>query len=123
MDSLNKDEIELIAMELDDLSLLNFCIATKAAKRFCSNDMFWFRRTIKKYGKVQKRENESWKNYYMRKTFREGQGLNQTLYDAARAGDREEIVRLVEMGADPEYGVDGALFVQNQDLADFIRKL
>jgi len=122
MEMLNKDEIYLVAMKLDDHSLLNFCASSKKGKELCENDNFWKARTMQKYGNVPKRTNETWKNFYMRKTRQVGQELDQSLYDAARQGKMVEVVRLLNLGADSQYGLDGALFTQNQELAEFIRK-
>jgi len=120
---MNKDMFFSIAMKLDDLSLLNLCKSGRQGAELCKNEYFWNRRTIEKFGPSQKRDEETWKNYYMRKVSIRGQEYNQALYDAARLGDKQEISKLIQLGADRQYGLDGALYVDNQELVDFIRKL
>ena len=122
MNLLNKDEIFSIGMQMDDLSLLNFCKSGKQGAELCKNEYFWARRTVEKFGPSQKRDEETWKNYYMRKVFRRGQEYNQDLYDAARLGDKQEVSRLIQLGADRQYGLDGALYAENKELIEYIRK-
>lgn len=123
MNILNKDELYLIGMQMDDKTLLNFCKSGSQGKKLCGNESFWRARTIKKYGPSQKRDQETWKNYYMRKVFRRAQAYNQELYDASRRGDKEEVSRLIQLGADPQYALDGALYVDNQELVEFIKNI
>ena len=119
----NIDVLFSIAMEMDDLSLLNLCKSGRQGAKLCKNEYFWKARTTKKFGPSQKRDEETWKNFYMRKVSRRAQEYNQALYDAARLGDKQEVSRLFQLGADRQYGLDGALYVNDQELVDFIRKL
>jgi len=123
MNVLNKDVLFSIAMRMDDLTLLNFCQTGKEGIKLCKNEYFWKERTIENFGPSKKRKEETWKNYYMRKTRRIGEEYNQALYDAARLGDKQEVSRLIQLGADRQYGLDGALYTKNQELVDFIRML
>jgi len=64
-----KDVDLKILSELDDMSLLNFCKTSTYGKKLCENEIFWFNRTLSKYGKVEKNPKRSWKNLYLKLTY------------------------------------------------------
>lgn len=117
MDTLNKDELYLIFMQMDDLTLLNFCKTGKKGAKMCRDENFWKRRTMEKFGPSQKNNDETWKDYYLKKVFRKGEEYNRDLYDAARLGNKQEVYRLIQLGADIQYGIDGAIYANDQELS------
>ena len=119
----NKDTDFLILSQLDDRTLLKYCLTGKQAQKLCNDERFWRTRTYAKFGEVVKPANETWRRFYTKRVLIHGQDLDQQLYDAARASDRAEIARLVGMGADVQYALDGAIYTQNDDLVKFIRSL
>lgn len=119
----NKDVDAMILSNLDDRDLLVYCQSGEHAQRVCNDENFWRNRTFDKYGRVEKLATQTWKNYYLNKMVLYGEQLDQSVYDAARANNRAEIVRLLNMGADIQYALDGAFFTRNRELVDFIRSL
>ena len=74
-----KDLAHKIMEDLDDRSLLEYCLVNKHTNRACADQEFWHRRFLKKYGEmaaqysssqnsghgVYKPEGRSWKNHYL----------------------------------------------------------
>jgi len=68
MDILRKDELFIILENLNDRSLLNFCVTSKYAKEICQNETFWRNRTASRFGEDSlkfKEADRSWKDYYL----------------------------------------------------------
>ena len=64
-----KDVDLKILSELDDNDLLSFCklnVENKYVYKLCNDENFWRDRTLKKFGKVNKNENRSWKHLYLK---------------------------------------------------------
>ena len=64
-----KDVDLKILSELDDNDLLSFCklnVENKYVYKLCNDENFWRDRTLKKFGKVEKNENRSWKQLYLK---------------------------------------------------------
>lgn len=116
----NKDTDFVILSQLDDRSLLNMCLIYKDNKA-CNDETFWKRRTINKYGNVKPQT--SWKQYYLDQVYALGQELDQSVYDAARFDDWDEVSRLIGLGADRQYALDGAFYVNNDYLVNYINNL
>ena len=119
----HKDTDMLVLSQLDDRDLMNFCLSGTHARRICDDEVFWRNRTFQKYGQVNKPANKTWKEYYLNKVLLQGQQLDQALYDAARLNNVQEVMRLIDMGAELQYGLDGALFGNNEEMVNFIRNL
>jgi len=61
----NKDVDINILNELDDRDLINFCKTSKYIRTICNNDNFWRIRTFNKFKDICKKENQTWKEYYI----------------------------------------------------------
>ena len=64
-----KDVDLKILSELDDNDLLSFCklnVENKYVYKLCNDENFWRDRTVKKFGKLEKNENRSWKHLYLK---------------------------------------------------------
>ena len=74
-----KDLAHKIMEDLDDRSLLEYCLVNRYTSRACADQAFWRRRFVKKYGEmaaqysssqnsghgVYKPEGRSWRNHYL----------------------------------------------------------
>lgn len=60
-----------ILEDLDDKSLLNYCVADKYANTLCQNETFWRNRFFKKFREGQEiwKEGYSWREYYLLLTY------------------------------------------------------
>ena len=116
----HKDTEALVLSKLEDRDLLSY-FRTGLGTKIYNDENFWRNRTFNKYGRVKKSKNQTWRDYYLNKMLLYGQQLDQSVYDAVRANNREEIVRLLNMGADLQYALDGALYIRNKELVDFIK--
>ena len=64
-----KDVDLKILSELDDTDLLSFCklnVENKYVHKLCNDENFWRDRTLKKLGKLEKNDNRSWKQLYLK---------------------------------------------------------
>jgi hypothetical protein len=67
-----KDTDFIILQELDDTSLMNFCLVNKYAASLCNDENFWMNRIIKFHGKNAlrlKKAKDSYRNLYFSVTY------------------------------------------------------
>ena len=83
MNKLNKDDLILIAIQLDLPDLLNFCkTSTKVDEKVCKNKYFWMRKLKEDYPNSEIVENYelTYKLNYLKKKF-DYKGTISQLYD------------------------------------------
>ncbi len=62
-----KDVDLKILSGLEDVDLLSFCkLDNKYIYKLCSDENFWRERTWQKFGRLEKNENRTWKNLYLK---------------------------------------------------------
>lgn len=115
-----KDTDLLILSNLDDRSLLNFCIANRYGKELCSDENFWRNRLIEKWGNPSFIP-QSWKRIYLKTiSIDDKYEIDWELYLSARAKDVEMVNFLIYLGAESNFmGLRGAIEVGDINLVKF----
>ena len=121
----NKDTDLLILDNLDDKSLINFCLVNKEANRLCSIDSFWRNRLVRKYGEESlqfKSPERTWKQFYLSilKYWDDRDDMEESMLNAAEAGDKDLVDFFISKGADDwDSGMESAAEGGHKDLVDF----
>ena len=121
----NKDTDLLILGNLDDKSLLNFCLVNQDANRLCSIDSFWRNRLVRKYGQESlefKSPNKTWKQFYLSilKYWTFDDDMDEAMENAAKGGDKDLVDFFISKGANQwDWGMEGAAEGGHKDLVDF----
>jgi hypothetical protein len=63
----SKDLCYLIMYKLINKDLLNFCMMNKYINKLSNNEIFWKNKSQEKYGKIEKLDDITWKNFYKKK--------------------------------------------------------
>jgi hypothetical protein len=71
MVTLNKDTDLLILSRLDDNGLFSICLTNKYFNRLCKNEDLWRNRVQSRFSINGKKENETWKIFYLKKIYEE----------------------------------------------------
>ena len=121
----NKATDVLIAENLTDRELLNFCIASPEST-ICTDDNFWRDRLFKRQGRVEKSPNKSWKTFYLQMVYFTDKGNNdieQSMILSAHRGHRDLVDFFIQKGAkDWDFGIYRAAEGGHQDLVEFFQQ-
>ena len=106
---------------MDDKSLLEFCKTGKYGNELCKDEMFWKKRFIEKFGRVN--ENRSWKDFYLNMVYYldKYKDKNTALYQMSMKGIRNlDLIKvLLVRGADVNDGLVGASRGGHKNLVEF----
>ena len=144
-----KDVDKKILSELDDKSLLEFCKTGKYGNELCKDELFWKNRFISRFGRADKNEWRSWKDFYLNVVFYmdryrnraldrvslkgmknidiinfflvRGYSVNQGLIAAAAGGHLDLVEYFVSRGAN-DY-INGYIHAKTQEIKDYFRSL
>lgn len=125
-----KDVNLKILSDLDDKSLLKFCITNTVANKFCSkhDTELWRNRLVKKYGEDAARyksPDKSWKQFYLQilkywKPSKNDLSINYAMMDAAQDGHEDLVNFFISKGAKIwNWGLQGAAVGGHKELVDF----
>ena len=91
-----RDTDLIILSQLDDKALFNFCISSKSKylKKLCSNETFWRKRFINKFGSESlnlKFTDSTWKKFYLKLIYYldKGGSVENAFDEASLSGDLE----------------------------------
>ena len=116
-----KDIDKKILAELDDKSLLEFCKTSKYGSELCRDELFWKGRFINRFGRADKNEWRSWKDFYLNVVFYMDKYRNQALARISMKGIRNlDIINfLLLRGYTPNQGLIGAAAGGHKDLVEY----
>ena len=116
-----KDVDKKILAELDDKSLLEFCKTNRYGSELCRDELFWKGRFINRFGRVDKNEWRSWKDFYLNVVFYMDKYRNQALARISMKGIRNlDIINfLLLRGYTPNQGLIGAAAGGHKDLVEY----
>ena len=110
----------MILDNLDDKSLLSFCLTNQDANRLCSIDSFWRNRLIRKYGNIQIKTGKTWKQFYLSILKYWDDDMNEAMINAALGGHQDLVNFFISKGANNwNRGMYGAAQGGHKDLVDF----
>lgn len=116
-----KDVDQQILSQLDDKSLLDFCITHKYGSTLCKDELFWKKRFIKTYGYTEKNDNRSWKDFYMNIIYYNDKFKEGALYEASKKGMKNlDIIKFfLVRGRDLNQGFLGAVHSGDRSLVEY----
>ena len=93
----NKDADFLILNQLDDASLLSFCMTSKYGRNLCQDETFWRNRFFKTFGRHKKSPDKTWKNFYLKLVYLNDKYTpEKAFYEAAVSRDKD----IIDLGFD-----------------------
>ena len=116
-----KDVDKKILSELDDKSLLEFCKTNKYGYELCNDELFWKNRFIRRFGRADKNDVRSWKDFYLKVVFYMDKYRNKALARLSMKGIRnlDLINFFLVRGYSPNEGLVGASVGGHLDLVEY----
>ena len=120
-----KDVDEKILGNVDDRSLLQFCKSHQYGNEICNDENFWRRRLISKYGRAEKNEDRTWKDFYLLIAYYMNEYGDGALKQAAYRGIKNiDVIKFFILRDPTTYGLDDALVtaaeIGDVDLLDYL---
>jgi hypothetical protein len=123
-----------ILLQLDDKSLVNYCITDKKSNEFCQDERFWEQLVISRFSYIDPyilnkyRNHRSWSNYYIRDLRKVntaiGRDLEIYLIEGVVNGRFDHVVIAIHNGvdihADDGYPIVGAIERDNFELVKYL---
>ncbi len=108
-----KDVDKKILMELDDKSLLEFCKTGKYGNQLCKDEIFWKNRFINRFGRADKNQGKSWKDFYLNMVYYLDKYGKHALYHASLKGIKN--LDLIKVLLLREYNVNDGLIAASRE--------